>query len=85
MLSPDTATVDRAAPASLDAQALGYASAVLVAVQFARLAAAHGFAVHAQRLLQERAYADAQIALAHTSACAKLRASALRVFELHHG
>jgi hypothetical protein len=81
-------TVERQMPGmrvQLQATALGYASALLVVSTFKQRMAAHGWAVDAPRLLQDSAYVAEQVALGHTSACAKLRAAALRVFALHHG
>jgi hypothetical protein len=71
------------APASLHPQDLGYANALLVALDFAKRMGSHGVAVNARALLSDATYARACSAQAHTQSCARLRASAMRVFELH--
>jgi hypothetical protein len=71
------------APASLQPQNLGYVNALLIALDFAKRMRAHGLAVEANSLLSNAAYARECSAQAHTQSCARLRAAAMRMFELH--
>jgi hypothetical protein len=82
-LSPRVNASAAAAPASLRPQDLGYASAVLLALDFAKRMRAHGLPIDTHALLTNPAYASEQVSLGHTQACQRLRAAAMRLFELH--
>ena len=71
------------ARAHIQPTALGYASAFGAVSNFKQRMAAHGWVVDASRMLRDHAYALEQVALGHTSECARLRAAAMRVFELY--
>jgi hypothetical protein len=83
MLLPLSARLTPGESASLQPTKLGYTAALLAAFMFKERMAAQGWVVDARRLLSDPAYAADQVALGHTSACAKLRASAVRLFSIY--
>jgi hypothetical protein len=70
--------------ASVQTNELGYASALVLLSHFKHLMAYDGAPVDTQRMLADKPYALAQLALAHTSTSESLRHCAMRVFALFH-